>query len=377
LQTLVVCADRGSFAAAADELGISRVAVTKRIKNMEAVAGQPLLDRNSRGVRLTESGARLCAQARVALQHSDHLTEFVAALRGERSRSPSGVRSLLGEAAAPSDRVTRGPESQLAEVHALFEHVFEASETGLILTRVEDGLVYEVNEAFCRFVGRKRKELIGKSTVNLRIWHSLEDRERLIAEVKATGSCDRMPVRGRGPNGEVRYGETSAKLVELGGSALLVSSIVDLSEARAVQGAQRDAECWREIARFSSEVVGTASAEPAQMATDLLVGKMGHLSAAVIVLRGSALAVVAASGESVDWQQRLGDLPALNNGARALHATELEVFGAGWGGAAPIGERGMLIAVAPDDQQHDPARIETIAVILQNVLDTQPDSLAA
>ena len=45
LETLVACATEGSFAAAARRLGISRPAVTKRVDNLEALAGRPLLHR--------------------------------------------------------------------------------------------------------------------------------------------------------------------------------------------------------------------------------------------------------------------------------------------------------------------------------------------
>jgi LysR family glycine cleavage system transcriptional activator len=45
LDTLVVCAVEGSLAATAARLGISRPAVAKRIKNLEALVGRPLLHR--------------------------------------------------------------------------------------------------------------------------------------------------------------------------------------------------------------------------------------------------------------------------------------------------------------------------------------------
>lgn len=367
----MVCADSGSFAGAGDELGVSRVAVTKRIKNLEALVGQPLLERNSRGVKLTSTGARLCSQARAALQHSDEMTRFVAELRGERSRGYSGVRSLFAEN-APSERVTRGPETQLAEVHLLFEHVFEGSTTGLSLTDLDDGLILEVNDALCQFLGRSREELIGKSTVSLRTWHSFEERDRLMAEVRETGSCSSVPVRVRRPDGEIRYGETSAQAIKVGSRNLLISSLVDLSEAHAADAARLDAERWRKIAYFGSGVASGAIEASAQGAAELLVEELGHMSAAVIVPSAGEFAVMAQYGDGVDWHARLGDLPPLDGVCRALRGSELEVFGGTWGCVAPIGDGGILITVAADELQRDPARVDAVARVVRASLESTP-----
>src|SRR2546423_11454 len=75
LEPRVVCAAEGSLAAAAAELGISRPAVAKRMNRLEAIVGAPLLDRDARGVRLTEAGAALVAHARRLLAERDALLD--------------------------------------------------------------------------------------------------------------------------------------------------------------------------------------------------------------------------------------------------------------------------------------------------------------
>ena len=101
LETLAVCAAEGSLAGAAAQLGISRPAVAKRISALEAIAGMPLLERNSRGVRLTDHGVALVAHARRLLAERDALMDAIGALRGDGDRSRiSGVRQMLGRSTA-------------------------------------------------------------------------------------------------------------------------------------------------------------------------------------------------------------------------------------------------------------------------------------
>ena len=56
LRAFAALARRGSFSAAADELVISQPAVSKHVAELEAQIGATLVDRSSRGVRLTEAG---------------------------------------------------------------------------------------------------------------------------------------------------------------------------------------------------------------------------------------------------------------------------------------------------------------------------------
>jgi LysR family transcriptional regulator, glycine cleavage system transcriptional activator len=58
LRVFAACAERGSFTAAAEELGLTQAAVSQRIAQLEQRLGTPLFIRRPR-LRLTEAGARL------------------------------------------------------------------------------------------------------------------------------------------------------------------------------------------------------------------------------------------------------------------------------------------------------------------------------
>lgn len=63
MRTFCVAARHESFRAAADELFVTASAVSHQIKSLEQELGEPLFDRNSRDLRLTETGRALFEEA--------------------------------------------------------------------------------------------------------------------------------------------------------------------------------------------------------------------------------------------------------------------------------------------------------------------------
>lgn len=64
LHWLTVLADQGSFTRAAERLGVSKAAMSQKIKELEARAGVLLVQRTTRSVRLTPAGEKLVAELR-------------------------------------------------------------------------------------------------------------------------------------------------------------------------------------------------------------------------------------------------------------------------------------------------------------------------
>lgn len=75
--TFVAVADTGQFQAAADELGITQQAASKRVATLERELGVRLCARTSRGVRLTVDGQALLPHARELLRAAERVTAAV------------------------------------------------------------------------------------------------------------------------------------------------------------------------------------------------------------------------------------------------------------------------------------------------------------
>ncbi len=85
LEALVTALRCGSIGEAARRLGVSQPALSKRLRQLEAVCGAPLLERSPRGVVATPVGSRLATAALRVVDEVALLDEVLAELRGQRA----------------------------------------------------------------------------------------------------------------------------------------------------------------------------------------------------------------------------------------------------------------------------------------------------
>jgi DNA-binding transcriptional LysR family regulator len=120
LRVLKAVADHGSFSAAADALSYTQPAISQQVAALEKRAGTTLVDRGSRGVRLTDAGAALVEHAEVVLARlaaAEAELEAIAGIRGGRVRLssfPTAGASLLPPAVAEFS--SRHPDVELSFV---------------------------------------------------------------------------------------------------------------------------------------------------------------------------------------------------------------------------------------------------------------------
>jgi DNA-binding transcriptional LysR family regulator len=106
MRVLREVAARGSFSAAADSLAYTQSAISQQIAALEREAGTTLVERSSRGVRLTDAGRALVEHTDVILARladAEAELEAIAGLRAGRLRLasfPSAGATIMPEAIA-------------------------------------------------------------------------------------------------------------------------------------------------------------------------------------------------------------------------------------------------------------------------------------
>ena len=146
LRVLKEVAERGSFSAAAEALSYTQPAVSQQIAALEKRAGATLVDRTSRGVRLTDAGRALVEHAEVVLSRlaaAEAELEAMASIRGGRVRLasfPTAGASLLPPAVALFTE--RYPEVELSFI----EREPEEAAQMLRAAELEVALVFEYGD---------------------------------------------------------------------------------------------------------------------------------------------------------------------------------------------------------------------------------------
>ena len=116
LQAMLSASQTGSLSAAAEELGITHGAVSRRIQGLEAWLGQPIFERHGRGVLLTPAGEIFARRVERSL---DAIASVAADLRSTTQRRPVKLSVLPSFARLwimPRLDQLRGPDHDLSIV---------------------------------------------------------------------------------------------------------------------------------------------------------------------------------------------------------------------------------------------------------------------
>lgn len=92
LQSFSTVAGAGSFTAAARQRQLSTMALSKHVTALEAELGEPLFERTTRRVRLTEFGTDFLDRARQVLREQENLADWVTS----RTHEPEGCIRVVG-----------------------------------------------------------------------------------------------------------------------------------------------------------------------------------------------------------------------------------------------------------------------------------------
>jgi DNA-binding transcriptional LysR family regulator len=139
VRTFLAVVDDGHFTDAADRLGMTQQAVSKRIARLESDLGAPLLNRSRTGARLTEDGAAFLPHARALISLADQASGLL------RARRRALRIDALARDAAPIDLVRSFYEASDVEVDLVVSRGAVAQQTALA-----DG---SVDAAFGRLAG--------------------------------------------------------------------------------------------------------------------------------------------------------------------------------------------------------------------------------
>ncbi len=147
-------------------------------------------------------------------------------------------------------------ENALRQSEERFAKAFHSSPDAIIISRISDGLIIDVNEGWSKLFGHDPVEVIGHTSPALNLFVKPDDRKDAIRRIQEQGFVRNFELEIRSKSGEIRLTSLSAEKMEVNGEAALLTVLRDITEQKKVERALQASEAkMRAVFRALTEGV--------------------------------------------------------------------------------------------------------------------------
>jgi|GEM_PF-741826 len=157
-----------------------------------------------------------------------------------RGATLGGQRILLSIIRDITER--RQAEQALRESEERFATAFRANPNALVLSRMEDGTILDVNDAFLDLFQRTREEVIGNTSRSLNMFAHPEERDQMIGLLRQRRHLRDYEIHIRLKSGEERIAHLSSEMLQVAEGPSLLTILQDVTERRQAEEALRESE---------------------------------------------------------------------------------------------------------------------------------------
>lgn len=154
----------------------------------------------------------------------------------------------------------KGMEKALRYSEEKFSKAFQASPYAIVISTMEEGRFIEVNDSFLRIMGFTRVESVGRTSSELNLWMSPNDREEILTEIRNFGRVKSKQTVFRAKGGNELVVNYTAEVIELAGRSCLLSVCEDITERKQTE---------HELRRLSGQLLKLQDEERRKIAQDL------------------------------------------------------------------------------------------------------------
>jgi PAS domain S-box-containing protein len=129
--------------------------------------------------------------------------------------------------------------AETREAKENLELTFNTIPDAVLITRL-DGSMVEVNDGYTTLSGFTRAEVIGKSSIDLHIWHDPTDRQKVVTSLNEKGFCGNKEAIFQRKDGSQRVGLMFAKIISLQGIPHIISVTRDITDRTQTEQALRE-----------------------------------------------------------------------------------------------------------------------------------------
>jgi PAS domain S-box-containing protein len=166
-------------------------------------------------------------------------------------------------------------EEALRKSEEKFSKAFFTSPDAITITRLADGMLLEINEGFVQMTGYSAAEVLGKTTVELAIWANIEDRDKLVREVREHGRAFNIEARFRVKDGSIKTTLVSSAIISVNDEPCMLSIVRDITERRRAEEEKERLQAQL-IQSQKLESIGTLAAGVAHDFNNILNAIIGN-----------------------------------------------------------------------------------------------------
>jgi len=144
---------------------------------------------------------------------------------------------LIGAIADQLGKITEHYQAGevLRESEEKFFKAFHSVPDMITIATLKDGKLIEANQSYTRLTGYSRKEMIGRSALELDIWTSIKDRNKMVRILKEKGRVHNEKFKFRTKTGELLDVLVSAEKIDINGKPCVLAVATDVTEKRQSQ----------------------------------------------------------------------------------------------------------------------------------------------
>ena len=133
-------------------------------------------------------------------------------------------------------------EDYLRESEGRFYTIFETSPESILLTRLEDGRIVDLNESHTRITGFTREDVIGKTAEESGICQEPAERQELVEQLRKTGSFVNWEIPFRTKEGVPGTVLASGRIMVQDDVPHIITMSRDITDLKKAQKALRESE---------------------------------------------------------------------------------------------------------------------------------------
>jgi diguanylate cyclase (GGDEF)-like protein/PAS domain S-box-containing protein len=116
-----------------------------------------------------------------------------------------------------------------------YRMVFQTSLDPILINRTSDRRFIDVNQAFLDAMGFERDDVIGRTSLDLKLWADPRDLETVDEILKKNRECRNVEIQFRKKNGDTLWGLMSASVIEIDDVQCVLTITRDISSAKAAE----------------------------------------------------------------------------------------------------------------------------------------------